>query len=80
MMNILDMVPPAPLRDGNRSPVPLHVVAMPELKSRPRVIAAAPSSSVHQLLPQQSDLTKVKALVRRDPYWTGYVSVPATIL
>ena len=76
MMNILDMVPTATLRD-NRSPVPL--VAMPELKSRPRVVTAAPDSSVHQLLPQRSDLTKVKALVRRDPYWTGYVSVPATI-
>ena len=38
------------------------------------------SESVHQLHPQQSDLTNVKALLRRDAHWTGYVRVISSLL
>ena len=40
------------------------------------IMAESESKSMpvpHQLHPQQSDLTNVKALLRRDPYWTRYV-------
>ena len=30
--------------------------------------------------PQQSDLTNVKALLRRDAHWTGYVRVISSLL
>ena len=33
----------------------------------------AETTGVHQLHAQRSDLTNVKALLRRDIYWTGYV-------
>ena len=36
-------------------------------------MASTVSSVVHELHPQQSNLSVVRAILCRDKYWTGYV-------